>query len=108
MNSDVQTGVKSAGCEKRTNHFPRKSLSDIVPCVVLAVKGGAGLFNCGKGMYSTVSFVFNVISIVITSVVSLAALDVLAILGSMLERLSVLVKINRRMALETFIQGDRQ
>jgi hypothetical protein len=42
-NSVVQTGVKSAGCEKRTTHFSlfhSESLSR--PCVVLASKSGAG------------------------------------------------------------------
>src|SRR5271165_3708418 len=42
-NSVVQTGVKSAGCEKSTTHLPLevKSVSFSVPCVLLASKSGA-------------------------------------------------------------------
>ena len=42
MNSVVQTGVKSAGCENRISQLPLKSSSRSVPCVVSAWKGGAG------------------------------------------------------------------
>lgn len=42
MNSDVQTGVKSAGWLKRRTHLPLKSSGNrIGPCVVEAVKAGA-------------------------------------------------------------------
>lgn len=42
MNSEVQTGVKSAGWLKRIFHFPWKSWGNaIVPCVLLALKEGA-------------------------------------------------------------------
>ena len=44
-NSDssvVQTGVKSAGCEKRMTHFPSCQSENLIdPCVVTAVKSGA-------------------------------------------------------------------
>src|SRR5579871_4549203 len=43
--SVVQTGVKSAGCEKSTIHFPSKSESLISPWVLVAVKSGAGSFR---------------------------------------------------------------
>src|SRR4051812_8141643 len=46
--SVVQTGVKSAGCEKRTTHFPLKSPSLIGPRVELAEKSGAGSFRRGS------------------------------------------------------------
>src|SRR2546423_1519735 len=46
-NSVVQTGVKSAGCEKRTTHLPLKSESFNCPCVDLASKSGAGSLILG-------------------------------------------------------------
>src|SRR2546421_13122707 len=47
-NSVVQTGVKSAGCEKSTTHLPLKSESFNCPCVDLASKSGAGSLMRGK------------------------------------------------------------
>ena len=42
MNSVVQTGVKSAGWEKKTTHLPLKSSGKLIgPCVVSALKDGA-------------------------------------------------------------------
>ncbi len=41
MNSVVQTGVKSAGWEKRMTHFPRRSESFRGPWVVSASNSGA-------------------------------------------------------------------
>src|SRR2546423_4774785 len=47
-NSVVQTGVKSAGCEKSTTHLPLKSESFNCPCVDLASKSGAVSLMRGK------------------------------------------------------------
>jgi hypothetical protein len=42
MNSVVQTGVKSAGCEKKTTHLPLKSSGKLMgPWVVSALNDGA-------------------------------------------------------------------
>ena len=42
MNSVVQTGVKSAGWEKKITHLPLKSSGKLMgPCVVSALKDGA-------------------------------------------------------------------
>ena len=51
MNSDVQTGVKSAGWLKRRTHLPLKSSGNrIGPCVVEAVKAGAFSPILGHGV----------------------------------------------------------
>ena len=58
-NSDssvVQTGVKSAGWEKRTTHLPLKSPSEMGPCVEFAVKSGAGSLSRGSGVAAERSF----------------------------------------------------
>src|SRR5919206_4944649 len=47
-NSVVQTGVKSAGCEKSTTHLPFMSESFSWPCVDLASKSGAGSLMRGR------------------------------------------------------------
>ena len=55
----MQSGVKSAGCEKRTNHFPAQSLSFLKPAVVGASKAGAGSFNLGKDGVETEVSIFG-------------------------------------------------
>src|SRR3954470_22340321 len=56
-NSVVHTGVKSAGCENSSTHFPFAvtSLSRSIPCVVLASKSGAGSLMRGKRVVSITS-----------------------------------------------------
>ena len=47
-NSVVQTGVKSAGCEKRIAHDPPNQLwNEIGPCVVSALKSGNSVPKAG-------------------------------------------------------------
>jgi catalase (peroxidase I) len=48
MNSVVQTGVKSAGCENKINHLPLYSSRVRSPNVVLTLKAGAASFSRGK------------------------------------------------------------
>jgi hypothetical protein len=48
MNSVVQTGVKSAGCENITSQLPRKSESFSFPWVVIASNSGAFSPSRGK------------------------------------------------------------
>src|SRR5437763_11740226 len=56
MNSVVHTGVKSAGCEKRITHLPgAKVESWISPCVLLALKSGAGPLSSTRGRTCSMS-----------------------------------------------------
>ena len=55
MNSVVQTGVKSAGCENSTTHFPFRSESLIGPCVVCSFKVRGRFSQCRK----TYTFLFS-------------------------------------------------
>jgi len=52
MNSVVHTGVKSAGWENSTSHFPLKSESFTMPFVVSASKSGAGSPRIGIALDS--------------------------------------------------------
>src|SRR5699024_689143 len=69
INSVEQTGVKSAGWEKRTTHCPSKSDRLISPWVVLAVNCGAGSPILGRvGVCaSTCSMVEDLLIVFLTS-----------------------------------------
>jgi len=54
-NSVVHTGVKSAGCENNTAHFPSSHVwKSISPCVVCALKLGASVPRRMRGCESLV------------------------------------------------------
>ncbi len=66
MNSEVHTGVKSAGCEKRITQLPEYCSGKLIsPWVVTALKAGA--LSPMRGSETDVAFVDSIVLVLLSS-----------------------------------------